>query len=153
MVDGKKYLKIPKSDEELDMQAQITQRKGKTYLVNAFSLSMIEELLNQKGVVNMRFEKLGNLDVVRLFLGTDFVSAVGHQATASALSKILGINIPANRVSINMAENDMLIVFQLALGRLPPGKELTEEDIINAWQSGKAYFVLVYSPETVEPPK
>jgi len=131
------------------MQAQ----KGKTYLVNAFSTSMIEGLLNEKGAVDIRFEKLRNLDVVKLFLGTNFVSAIGHQPTASALSKILGINVPANRVSINMTEDDVLIVFQLGLGRLPQGKELTEEEILKAWDDGKAYFVLVYSPAKIEPPK
>jgi len=37
-----------------------------------------------------------------------------------------------------------LIVFQLALGRLAPGQELGEQEILNAWRSGKAYFVLVH---------
>ena len=60
---------------------------------------------------------------------------------------------PANRVFISMAEDDVLIVFQVGLGRLPQGKELTEEEILKAWDDGKAYFVLVYSPAKIEPPK
>jgi len=63
---------------------------------------------------------------------------------AAALSKILGINVPANRVAITLEPGSTLIVFQLALGRLAPGQELGEQEIIKAYNEGKAYFVLVH---------
>jgi len=134
------------------MQAQAQNQipiRGKIYLANAFSLSMVEQLL-QRSPVTLRLERI-NTETVKFFLTSQsFISAIGHAATANALSKILGINIPANRTTITMSEGDLLIVFQLSIGRLPPGKELTEEEIIKAYNEGKAYFVLVYSPETVE---
>jgi hypothetical protein len=123
--------------------------RGKIYLANAFSISMVEQLLQRKPVT-LRLERI-NTETVRLFLTSQsFISAIGHTATANALSKILGINVPANRTTITMSEGDLLIVFQLSMGRLAPGKELTEEEIIKAYNEGKAYFVLVYSPEIVE---
>ena len=140
----------PRSNEELAMQAQ-TQipMRGKIYLVNAFSISMVEPLL-QRRPVTLRLERIST-ETVKLFLTSQsFISAIGHAATANALSKILGINVPVNRTTITMSEGDLLIVFQLSVGRLPPGKELTEEEIIKAYNEGKAYFVLVYSPEIVE---
>jgi len=83
------------------------------------------------------------LDEAKAILSSGFVSAVGHSGTASALSKILGMEVPPNRVSIQLQPGDTLVVFQLALGRLPIGKELTEEEILNAWKEGKAYFLVV----------
>ena len=116
-----------------------SQIQGKVYLSNAFSLSMIEV---QGKPVTVEFRRIG-LDEVKAILSTGFVSAVGHPSTASALTRILNMEVPANRVSIQLQPGDTLVVFQLALGRLPVGKELTEEEILNAWKEGKAYFLMV----------
>jgi len=102
-----------------------SQTRGRVYLGNAFILSMIEV---QGKLVTVEFRRIG-LDEVKAILSTGFVSVVGRPNTASALSKILGTEVPANRVSIQLQPGDTLIVFQLALGRLPLGKELTEEEI------------------------
>jgi len=91
--------------------------------------------------VTVKFRKVG-VEEVRALLSNGFVSTVGHQATASALSKILGVNVPTNRVSITLQPGDTLVIFQLAIGRLAPGQELTEQDILNAFSQGKAYFVI-----------
>ncbi len=111
--------------------------QGKVYLGNAFSISMLS--LAEKVVVEFR---RASTEEVRALLSNGFVSAIGHLATASALSKILGINVPANRVAITLQSGDTLIVFQLNLGRLAPGQELGEQDILNAFSQGKAYFVI-----------
>jgi len=58
----------------------------------------------------------------------DFVSAIGHEATANLLSKITGAKIPVNRVRIEMEPGDIAIVFRV-LTRLPEGKILTEEEL------------------------
>jgi hypothetical protein len=117
----------------------VNQVQGKVYLGNAFSLSMIEV---QDKPVTVEFRKV-SIDEVKAISSSGFVSAVGHPGTASALSRILSVEVPANRVSIQLQPGDTLIVFQLALGRLPLGKELTEEEILNAWKEGKAYFLIV----------
>lgn len=53
-------------------------------------------------------------------LSVDFVSAVGHQATAQALSELLGINVPMNRIQAAMQTGDKAVCFKLR-GRLPEG--------------------------------
>lgn len=50
----------------------------------------------------------------------EIVSAVGHQATAEILSKLLETPIPFNRVEIQMAPGDVALVFRLKQ-RLPEG--------------------------------
>ena len=110
----------------------------KVYLGNAFSISMLS--LAEKVVVE--FRRASTEEVRALLSNGGFTSAIGHPATASALSKILGVNVPTNRVSITLQPGDTLIVFQLNLGRLAPGQELGEQDILNAFSQGKAYFVV-----------
>ena len=109
----------------------------KVYLGNAFSISM----LPMSEEVSVKFKKVG-VEEVRALLSNGFISAIGHPATASALSKILGVNVPTNRVAITLQPGDTLIVFQLNVGRLAPGQELGEQDILNAFSQGKAFFVI-----------
>ena len=113
--------------------------RGKIYLGNAFSISMLP--MTEKPVT-VEFRKI-SLEETRALLSNGFVSAVGHPATAAALSKILGVNVPANRVAITLESGSTLIVFQLNVGRLAPGQELGEQEIIKAFNEGKAFFVLV----------
>ena len=58
----------------------------------------------------------------------NFVSAIGHEATAKFLSKLLGVEIPVHRVRIKMHLGDVALVFQLQR-RLPEGYVATEEDL------------------------
>ena len=143
----------PRRNEGLAMQAQNqVPMRGKIYLANAFSISMLIPILKQVKATNVRFELI-SAETAKLFLMHGFTSAVGYQTTASALSKILGIDVPVNRATIQLQPEDVLIVFQIDVGRLQPGRELSEQEIINAYSEGRAFFVLVYSPETVEPPR
>lgn len=50
-----------------------------------------------------------------------FVSAIRHTETALFLSNILGIDIPVNRIELNLNFSDSLIVVQVVGGRLPKG--------------------------------
>ena len=63
-----------------------------------------------------------------LLEGKEFVSAVGHEATAKILSELLGINIPYNRITVRMQPGDSGVHFVLKT-RLPEGKVLTEEEL------------------------
>jgi hypothetical protein len=74
-----------------------------------------------------RYKPISLREAVEL-LKQGFVSAVGHEATASFLSQLTGITIPVNRVQIQMKPRDKAIVFQV-LQRLPEGKVLSEEEL------------------------
>ena len=113
-------------------------QNNKVYLSNAFSLSMLN--LNPAAVVIVRSV---NLDTVKdLLLKRGFESAVGHQSTAEILTNLLGIEVPANRVSIRLQPGDTLIVFQIGL-RLQEGQVLSREELLDLYEKGQASFVLV----------
>ena len=69
-----------------------------------------------------------DISEVKELLLQGFTSAVGHEATASLMSELTGINIPVNRVAIKMQPGDIAVVFRL-LTRLPEGKVLSLDEI------------------------
>lgn len=85
------------------------------YIANAFAGQMIPDscIISKKPVPT---------DIVKQMLeNREWESCVGHTDTASVLSGILGVTIPANRVSISLTGDDVLIVAQVMGGRLPEG--------------------------------
>ena len=94
------------------------------YLGNAFSLNMLNAPEVQLKVSEISLQEAKNI------LSGGFISAVGHQATADILSKLLDIPVLFNRVEVKLQKGDVLIVFQL-LKRLEEGKVLSEEEIKN----------------------
>jgi hypothetical protein len=58
----------------------------------------------------------------------EFVSAVGHQATADFLSDLLGVEIPMNRIRVSLKSGDKAIRLCLRQ-RLPEGKILTRKEM------------------------
>jgi len=84
--------------------------KKKKYLVNAFSIQMLEK----GGLV--RFEEIDATDIP-----SDVVSAIGHADTAVVLSDLLGFEVTLNRAFVTLDEETELYVAQLAGGRLPEG--------------------------------
>jgi len=91
------------------------------YISNAFSLSMISAPTTIK-VVEASAEDVKNI------LSSNFISAIGHEATSQVISVQLGIQVPVNRISVKMVPGDVLIVFQL-LSRLPEGKILGVDEM------------------------
>ena len=81
------------------------------YISNAFSLQMLPSLDMIASIVQI------NPDEVP----ADAVSAIGHSDTAAVVSKLLGREIPMNRVSISLEPGDVLYVAQVVGGRLPEG--------------------------------
>jgi len=75
----------------------------------------------------------------------EIVSIVGHESTAKLLSKLLGIDIPVNRANYRISENDMLLVFTIS-ERLPEGKVLTDEEIIQYINKINVYAVIPFRP-------
>lgn len=80
---------------------------------------------------DFRFAGPMDADEARRRLAPGFVSAIGHEATATFLSSVLGIEIAANRVPIAMAVGDQALVLRL-LSRLPEGR-LLDETQLAAW--------------------
>ena len=74
-----------------------------------------------------KFKRI-SIEETRELLKDGFISAVGHQGTAELLSKLLGIEIPHNRVMVKMKTGDKAVVFRV-LQRLPEGTVLNEEEI------------------------
>lgn len=91
-------------------------------VANAFSLSMIEP------PATVRVEGLTTAQARALLRRGEFISAVGHAATAEVLSTLLEVQVPMNRVSVSLRKGDILVVFQL-LSRLEEGKILTVEEM------------------------
>jgi len=88
----------------------------RTILSNAFSLQM----LDLQGTSSVQVTPL-TLDEVRQILKKGFISAVGHQDTATVLSDMLGLDVPCNRINVHLTPDDVLVVAQLVGGRLPEG--------------------------------
>ena len=76
----------------------------KNYLLNAFSLQMVQLPAT---VTFAEVDSLPSLDTL--------VSAIGHQDTAN----VLGVQM--NRVNVSLAKGDVAYVAQLVGGRLPEG--------------------------------
>ena len=97
--------------------------ENKIFVSNAFSLSMLTNL-----PANIRVREVSLEDVKEFLKENSFISAVGHQATADVMSRLLGIQIPFNRIQVTLKEGDVLIVFQL-MTRLEEGKVLSEQEL------------------------
>jgi len=112
------------------------------YIANAFSISMLSN-----NDVCVRFREVSSKDVVELLTKNKFESAIGHAPTAEFASNILKIEIPVNRISIQMQDGDELIVLQL-LSRLPEGVVLTQEELVKI--PHKWYLVQLLPDYTLE---
>ena len=88
----------------------------KRYIANAFSIQMITGLM--EGGVKISFTEISDLAEIK---EAETVSAVGHPDTAAVISNLLGKEVPANRISINLQKGDVLYVAQIIGGRLPEG--------------------------------
>jgi Domain of unknown function (DUF1874). len=82
------------------------------------------------------------LEEAKALLQQGFVSAVGHESTAKVLSKLLGTDVPFNRVQIAIKEGDVIISFQF-LVRLPEGHILKEDEVLALYNEGKIKFFKV----------
>ena len=57
-----------------------------------------------------------------------FISAIGHESTATIVSTLLGVTIPMNRVIYTQATGEQALIFKLN-GRAEEGKILTIGEI------------------------
>ena len=68
------------------------------------------------------------VEQARQLLHGGFVSAVGHPASAQFLGEQLGIEVPVNRIAVEVQAGDRAIVLRLK-GRLPEGKVLSAKEM------------------------
>lgn len=94
------------------------------YLTNAFSLSMLPSV---EGSIEYRRV---TVEEVRKILTSSWVSAIGHDSTATVLQELLFLEVPVNRIQVKLERGDTLVVFQL-LSRLPEGKVLSRDEILS----------------------
>jgi hypothetical protein len=80
--------------------------------------------------VYLRVKEVTTDEVKKLLSSSEglFESAVGHEDTARLLTKLLGVEVRAERKQVTLTPNAILVVFQL-LSRLPEGRVLTEEEL------------------------
>lgn len=100
------------------MSSQTKVQLKKVWLTNAFSLNMLPEG-EEFRIVARRISPERAREII-WFVG-NAESAIGHEATAAALSMLLGIKVPTNRIAIKMQPGEGAIVFQLR-GRLAEGQ-------------------------------
>ena len=70
-------------------------------------------------------------DEVRQILqrhSNQFMSAIGHQATADAFNSLFSVGVEVNRIPATMAEGDEAIALKI-VGRLPEGQILTTKEL------------------------
>lgn len=91
------------------------------YLVNAFSLQMIETKGGQRVMNFQEIEQPSQEELQKM------TSAIGHKD----LAQILGVE--CNRINVKMQEGDTLYVAQLQGGRLPEGATTLPEGFTLKW--------------------
>jgi hypothetical protein len=99
------------------------EKMPKIVLANAFSLGMLPATTE----IILKVKKV-SVEEVKEMLAKGFESVIGHEPTASFLTRLLGFEIRADRRQITIDANTVLIVFQL-LSRLPEGKVLSEQEM------------------------
>lgn len=95
-------------------------------LLNALSLNMIAGFPATISVREL------SLDEARK-LAADAESAVGHADTAAVFADVLGLPVPANRVTIALNRGDVLVVGQYRGVRLPEGCKTLPEGATIQW--------------------
>lgn len=124
------------------MSNQTQTEMGKTKpepvaLLNAISTSMMPK----GGIVVITPLTMEQAKATLQYYG--FVSYIGHPATAQLLTTLLGINIPANRGQFIATTETIAIVVSI-LERLPEGKILGFEELMQLYKAGKIQFYRVF---------
>jgi len=106
----------------------------KAYLMNSPLLTNYGEFIYEKVTPEQAHREL--------LLG--FVSAIGHEATAQLLTKLLKLKVEPNRIQVSMVADDIAIIFKVKT-RLPEGRVLTEEELNKVeYELGKLTCVRTY---------
>jgi len=91
------------------------------YISNSFSLNMLNRNGIPKVPVAVSTQQVKEIIKIKTSEKSPLISAIGHEDIAKIVSNILNINIPYNRISIKLEDEDNLIVAQYTGPRLPEG--------------------------------
>jgi len=80
---------------------------GKIYLLNAFALNMVPL------PSTVKIEGVTSEQAKEIIQGKELVNAIGHEATATAMGALLGLDLKANRVQVKMNAGDEALVLTL----------------------------------------
>ena len=94
---------------------------------NAFSLNMLSAL-----VADIKISEI-TLAEARGLLEAGVESCVDHADTASVFSEQLGVQIPAARATVTLADGEMILVGQYSGPRLPEGATSLPEGANIKW--------------------
>jgi hypothetical protein len=109
---------------------------GKTYLLSSMIIPIPFEYKSAMAVV----EEV-SVEEARAILEGGFISAVGHEATARFLSRILGLEVRPSREAVFLHEGDVAIAIQF--GERMQGAELGEDEVEELFREGKARFLKI----------
>ena len=105
---GNREMENKKGGEVVKMVSEMENKKvGKVFVGNAFSVNMLPAK-----ATTILFRPI-SVEEAKEMLKNGFESAVGHDATAKALTLLLHIEIKTNRVAIKLDVGDKLIVFTI----------------------------------------
>lgn len=96
-----------------------TKQETKMYILNS-------PILTDYGQWN--FKGPMSIEEARSALQSGYISAIGHQASATFLSRVLEVPVEHSRISIKMQSGDSALVFRL-LERLPENVLLNEVNL------------------------
>lgn len=105
---------------------RIEANPPKTYLLTAFSISMIPK----NSITVVGFEGISCKEAAEILLANGFESAVGHKATAKILSEKFKFFVPYDRRQVQLNRNDSAVIVSIAM-RPPAGKILTVSELRN----------------------
>lgn len=99
-----------------------------TKISNAFSIQMLT------GGAQVNFAPV-TAEYATHKLQTGFESYIGHPDLAAIVADVTGVEVPANRASLTLTDDDILIVAQYRGPRLPEGAtKLPEGATVEFWR-------------------
>jgi Domain of unknown function (DUF1874). len=94
------------------------------YIFNSLILPISPQYRKAIAVI----QRISADEAKELLKNNTFVSVVGHEATAQLLTQLLGVNIPTNRIAVQLQKGDTGLHFVLKQ-RLPEGKVLSYDEL------------------------
>jgi len=109
------------------------------YILNSAVLPLKE---GQQYVITAR--QVSIQEVRDMLQKEHYTSAIGHEATAKLLSNVLGVDIPLNRIQVQLQPKDRMLAFLLKK-RLPEGVVLkTVEELEQIGYSFWMFYIYDY---------